>query len=42
MYNLCAGKKGIKSRDLEINIRKELGIEQQILNPKEIHDPNRI
>ena len=32
------GKKGIKSRDLEINIRKELGIEQEILKPKEIHD----
>ena len=31
-------KKGLKSRDLEINIRKELGIDQQILNPKEIHD----
>ena len=31
-------KKGIKSRDLEINIRKDLGIDQQILKPKEIHD----
>jgi glycine/D-amino acid oxidase-like deaminating enzyme len=31
-------EKGKKSRDLEINIRKELGVEQQILNPKEIHD----
>lgn len=31
-------KKGLKSRELEINIRKELGIDQQILNPKEIHD----
>ena len=31
-------KKGIKSRELEINIRKELGIDQQILTPKEIHD----
>ena len=31
-------KKGLKSRELEINIRKELGVEQQILNPKEIHD----
>ena len=30
--------KSLKSRDLEINIRKELGIEQQILSPKEIHD----
>ncbi len=31
-------KKGLKSRDLEINIRKELGIDQQVLTPKEIHD----
>ena len=31
-------KKGLKSRDLEINIRKELGIDQQLLTPKEIHD----
>ena len=31
-------KKGLKSRDLEINIRNELGIDQQILSPKEIHD----
>ena len=31
-------KKGLKSRNLEINIRKELGIDQQILTPKEIHD----
>ena len=31
-------KKGLKSRDLEINIRTELGIVQQILTPKEIHD----
>ena len=28
----------IPSRELEINIRKELGIKQQILSPKEIHD----
>ena len=28
----------LKSRELEINIRKELGVEQQILNPHEIHD----
>ncbi len=28
----------LKSRKLEINIRKELGVEQQILSPKEIHD----
>jgi Glycine/D-amino acid oxidases (deaminating) len=31
-------KKGLKSRELEINIRKELGVDQQILNPKEIND----
>ena len=31
-------KKGLKSRELEINIRKELGVEQQILTPKDIHD----
>jgi len=31
-------KKGLKSRNLEINIRKELGVDQQILTPKEIHD----
>ncbi len=31
-------KKSLKSRDLEINIRKELGVEQQILKPKDIHD----
>ncbi len=30
--------KDLKSRDLEINIRKELGVEQQLLNPHEIHD----
>ena len=35
-------EKGKKSRDLEINIRKELGVEQQILTPKEIHDLNLI
>ena len=28
----------LKSRELEINIRKELGVEQQIVNAKEIHD----
>ena len=28
----------LTSRELEINIRKELGVEQQILTPKEIHD----
>jgi len=30
--------KDLKSRELEINIRKELGVEQQLLNPHEIHD----
>ena len=30
--------KNIKSRELEINIRNELGVKQQILKPKEIHD----
>ena len=28
----------LKSRELEIQIRNELGVKQQILNPKEIHD----
>ena len=28
----------LTSRELEINIRKQLGVEQQILTPKEIHD----
>ena len=28
----------LKSRELEIKIRQELGVEQQILTPKEIHD----
>ena len=28
----------LKSRELEIRIRKELGVEQQIVSPKEIHD----
>ena len=28
----------LKSRELEINIRKELGVEQQLLKPDEIHD----
>ncbi len=28
----------LKSRELEINIRKELGVKQQILSQKEIHD----
>ena len=31
-------KKGLKSRELEINIRKELGVKQQLLTPHEIHD----
>ena len=31
-------KKDLKSRELEINIRKELGVKQQILTPHEIHD----
>ena len=30
--------KDLKSRELEINIRKELGVEQQLVTPKEIHD----
>ena len=30
--------KDLKSRELEINIRKELGVEQQLLTPHEIHD----
>ena len=30
--------KNLKSRELEINIRKEIGAEQQLLNQKEIHD----
>jgi len=28
----------LKSRELEIKIRNDLGVKQQILNPKEIHD----
>ena len=28
----------LKSRQLEINLRKELGVEQQLLTPSEIHD----
>jgi len=31
-------EKDLKSRDMEINIRKELGIEQKLLKPHEIHD----
>ncbi len=30
--------KDLKSRELEINMRKELGVKQQLLTPKEIHD----
>ena len=30
--------KGIRSRELEIKIRNELGIKQKILNKKEVHD----
>ena len=30
--------KDLKSRELEINIRKELGVEQQLLKSHEIHD----
>lgn len=28
----------LKSRELEINVRKELGVQQQLVNKKEIHD----
>ena len=31
-------KKGINSRNIEINIREKLGVKQKILNPKEVHD----
>ena len=31
-------EKNLKSRDLEIKIREELGVKQQIVNKKEIHD----
>ena len=31
-------KTNLKSRELEINMRKEIGVEQQIVTPKEIHD----
>ena len=30
--------KNLKSRELEIKIRNELGVKQQLVNPKEIHD----
>ena len=28
----------LKSRELEIKIRNELGVDQQVVSPKEIHD----
>ena len=28
----------LKSRELEINVRNELGVDQQVVTPKEIHD----
>ena len=31
-------KSNLKSRELEINMRKEIGVEQQVVTPKEIHD----
>ena len=31
-------EKDLSSRELEIRIRDKLGIDQKILNPKEIHD----
>jgi len=31
-------EKDLKSRELEINIRKELGVKQKLLKPHEIHD----
>ena len=30
--------KSLKSRDLEIKVRNELGVDQQVVSPKEIHD----
>ena len=30
--------KSLKSRELEIQIRDELGVKQQLVNPKEIHE----
>ena len=30
--------KDLKSRELEINIRKQLGVKQKLLTPHEIHD----
>jgi len=31
-------EKNLKSRELEINVRNELGVQQQLVNKKEIHD----
>ena len=31
-------EKDLKSRELEMNVRKELGVEQKLLKPHEIHD----
>ena len=28
----------LKSRKLEIDVRNELGVDQQVVSPKEIHD----
>ena len=30
--------RNLKSRELEINVRNELGVDQQVVTPKEIHD----
>ncbi len=30
--------RGLKSRELEIKVRNELGVDQQLVSPKEIHD----
>ena len=37
-FYISGQKKSQKSRDLEIRIRDELGVKQQLVNPKEIHD----
>ena len=31
-------EKNLKSRNLEIEIREQLGVKQKLVNPKEIHD----
>ena len=31
-------EQSLKSRELEINVRNELGVDQQVVTPKEIHD----